>query len=144
VLFIKPLTIIAIGIAGGALGVLTVQPWHFISLPKGTSVLQGCDRPPGYDSIILDSSGFNNSGRSRPNLLQYKVGQTVSLLVCNLDSVDAHGFVIDHYFDTGVTLRPGQSYKISFVAKDTGAFLIYCNVLCPVHDLMVAKLLVKQ
>jgi heme/copper-type cytochrome/quinol oxidase subunit 2 len=144
VLLIKPLTIIAIGIAGGALGILAVQPWHFISLPKQASTIQGCDRPPGYDSIILDSSGFNNSRRLFPNLLQFKVGQTVNLLVCNLDSVDAHGLVITHYFDTGVTLRPGQSYKISFVAKDVGAFLIYCNVLCPVHDFMRAKLIVTQ
>jgi heme/copper-type cytochrome/quinol oxidase subunit 2 len=144
VLLIKPLTIIAIGIAGGALGVLTVQPWHFISLPKGASTLEGCDRPSGYVSIVLDSSGFNNSGRSFPNLLQYKLGQTVNLLVCNLDSVDAHGLVIDHYFVTGVTLRPGQSYKISFVANDAGTFLIYCNVLCPVHDLMRAQLSVTN
>jgi heme/copper-type cytochrome/quinol oxidase subunit 2 len=139
VLVTKPFLIIAVVIVGGALGTLMVGPWHF-SLPRVESVIQGCERPPGYASIILDSTGFNGSGRSSPTLLHYKIGQAVDLLVCNLDNVDAHGLVIDHYFDTGVTLRPGQAYEISFVARDAGTFLMYCNVLCPVHDFMRAKL----
>jgi heme/copper-type cytochrome/quinol oxidase subunit 2 len=143
VLAIKALIITTIVITGGVLGVITVQAWHF-TFPKGASVLQGCDKPPGYVSIMLDSSGFNDSERSFPTLLQYKVGQTVNLLVCNLDTVEAHGLVIDHYFDTGVTLRPGQAYKISFVARVAGTFLMYCNVLCPVHDFMRAQLSVTN
>ncbi len=146
---LKPLAIVAISIASAALGSLTIL--HSTHLPNGmfnaASHPKGCNRPLGYVSLILDSSGFNNSNAlgapSRlPTLLQFQNGQTVNLMICNFDPVEAHGFVISHYFDAGVTLKPGESYKISFVAKDTGAFTIYCNVLCSVHQFMVGKLVV--
>ena len=145
----KPLAIIAISIASAALGSLTIlAPTHLLNgIFNAASHPQGCNRPPGYVSLILDSSGFNDSKalgapNRLPTLLQYQNGQTVNLMICNFDPVEAHGFVISHYFDVGVTLRPGESYKISFVAKDTGAFTIYCNVLCPVHLFMLGKLVV--
>ena len=145
---VKPLAIIAISIASAALGSLTIlQSTHLLSGFNASTHPLGCNRPSGYISIILDSSGFNDSkalgAPSRlPALLQIQKGETVNLIICNFDPVEAHGFVISHYFDVGVTLRPGESHKISFVAKDTGAFTIYCNVLCPVHLFMLSKLVV--
>jgi hypothetical protein len=146
---VKPLAIIAISIASVALGSLSIlAPTHLLNgIFNAASHPQGCNRPPGYVSIILDSSGFNDSKalgapNRLPTLLQYQQGGTVNLIICNFDPVETHGFAISHYFDVGVTLRPGESHKISFVAKDTGAFTVYCNVLCSVHPLMLGKLVV--
>ena len=145
---VKPLAIVAISIVSAALGSLTIlQPTHLPSGVKETTHPLGCNRPPSYVSIILDSSGFNDSKAlgapdRLPALLQFQKGETVNLIICNSDPVEAHGFAISHYFDQGVTLRPGESYKISFVANDTGAFAVYCNLLCPVHLFMLSKLVV--
>ncbi len=144
----KPLAIIMISIASIAIGsFIMLQPAH---QPNGTlraaSNPQGCNRPPGYVSLIVDSSGFNNSKAqitpSRlPTLLQFQKGETVNLIVCNFDT-GMHGFAITHYADAGVTLRVGESYKISFVAKDTGDFTIYCNIFCSLHPFLLGKLVV--
>jgi len=61
-------------------------------------------------------------------------------MVCNLDTVQSHGFALEHYFDRGVTLMPGNAYKVSFVANIAGSFTIYCNVFCTVHPFMLGKL----
>ncbi len=144
----KPLAIVMICLASAAIGsVIVLQPAHqLIGTFKAASNLQGCNRPPGYVSLILDSSGFNNSNAQitpgrLPTLLQFQKGETVNLLVCNFDT-GTHGFAITHYVDLGVTLRAGESYKISFVARDTGSFTIYCNLLCPIHQVTLGKLVV--
>ncbi len=144
----KPLVIVMISIASAAIGsFIVLQPAHQLNGTfKAESNHQGCNRPPGYVSLILDSSGFNNSEAqitpSRlPTLLEFQKGETVNLLVCNFDT-GTHGFAITHYADAGVTLRAGESYKVSFVAMDTGAFTIYCNLLCPIHQFTLGKLVV--
>lgn len=143
----KPLAIIIISIASATIGsFIMLQPAH---QPNGTfraASNQGCNRPPGYVSLILDSSGFNNSKAqitpSRlPTLLQFQKGETINLLVCNFDT-EPHGFAITHYADTGVTLSRGGSYTISFVAGETGDFTIYCNILCALHPFLLGKLVV--
>ena len=63
----------------------------------------GCQASKGYITIIQDSSGFNGSiGHGAPRnpwpVITVHRGETVSLLVCNLDRVESHGFAIDHYF----------------------------------------------
>ena len=144
----KPLAILAISIASAAIGFFIIlQPTHLPnSIFNAASNPEGCNRPPGYVSLVIDRSGFNDSKAqitpSRlPTLLQFQKGETVNLLVCNFD-IGTHGFAITHYADVGITLRAGESYKISFVAKDTGDFTIYCNILCPVHQFMLAHLVV--
>lgn len=100
-----------------------------------------CKAPEGYTTIIADHSGFNGSvvhGSPKnpwPVITAHK-GDTVRLLICNLDRVEAHGFAIDGYFDGGVTLRPGQTYSITFTADKAGSFTIFCNVFCTVHIYM--------
>ena len=109
------------------------------------SVAQPCNRPEGYLLVVMDGLGFNSSRvRGTPwPLLHVHRGDTVDIIVCNLDSSQAHGFAIDHYFDKGVALGPGQVYKIHFVANDTGDFVIYCDVFCPVHSYMIGRLTVR-
>ena len=73
-------------------------------------------------------------------LIHVKRNETVSVLICNQDPVQAHGFVIDHYLDGGIVLNPGEAYKISFIARDEGVFRIFCYVFCTVHTYMSGQL----
>lgn len=92
--------------------------------------------PPTVHFTITESNqGFNDSAsNSSPwPVMNVFAGQIVTILVENNDTSSAHGFVISHYFDTGVQLRPGESHTVTFVANQTGTFLVYCNIVCPVH-----------
>ena len=106
-----------------------------------------CKAPEGYTTIIADHSGFNGSvvhGAPKnpwPVITAHR-GDTVKLLICNVDRVEAHGFAIDGYFDGGVTLRPGQTYSITFTADKAGSFPIFCNVFCTIHIYMRGMLVV--
>lgn len=90
-------------------------------------------------TITMTNQGFNGS-RIQPtpwpimNVLQ---GQSVTIRVENNDTVESHGFVISHYFDAGVKLRPGEFHDIVFVANQTGSFVIYCNIVCSIHQYML-------
>jgi nitrous oxide reductase len=97
--------------------------------------------------VIADGRGFNGSAsHGAPEtpwpVIQVPKGETVNLLLCNLDPVQAHGFAIDHYFDGGVVLKPGDAYKVSFAASATGLFRIYCNIFCTVHRIMSGRLMI--
>jgi nitrous oxide reductase len=130
-----------------ASGVLAFQPYLQNNMLARVSGVQNCERPPGYVLLILDNNGLNDSvHRASPGIpaitLSFERGETINVLVCNVDTVQSHGFAVAHYFDRGVTLRPGDAYKVSFVAKDSGSFTIYCNVFCTVHPFMLGKLTV--
>ncbi len=137
----KTLAILAISITALS-GFVTLQYLHLPSAAFNVSLAQSCERPPGYVLMILDDSGFNDSVHRGQPTIEFQRGDTVNILVCNLDPVQSHGFAIDHYFAAGVTLRPGESFKVSFVARDTGSFTIYCNVFCTVHTFMKGTLTV--
>ena len=108
-----------------------------------TTQASACVRPPGYFLIVADLTGYNDSVdhiQRFPNapwpVIQVHKGDTVHILVCNLDDYSPHGFAIEHYFDVGVALMPHDSYRISFVADEIGTFTMYCNIFCPVHPYM--------
>ena len=95
--------------------------------------------PPSVHFTISESNqGFNDSGAHSPPwpVMNVYSGQIVTILVENNDTVSSHGFVITHYFNAGVSLRPGESHNITFVANQTGSYLVYCNIVCPVHPSM--------
>jgi len=138
----KALTILAISIAA-LFGVITMQYIHLPVTTFNVSFAQSCERPPGYVLMILDDNGFNNSIHRGEPTIELQRNDTVNILVCNLDPVQSHGFAIDHYFAAGVTLRPGEAYKVSFVARDPGIFTMYCNVFCTVHTFMKGRLVVN-
>ena len=128
-------------------GFLAFQPYLQGNILARASAVQSCERPPGYVLLILDNNGLNDSiHRASPGdpaiTLSFQRGDTINILVCNLDTIQAHGFAVNHYFDRGVTLRPGTAYKVSFDAKDAGTFTIYCNVFCTVHTFMLGRLTV--
>ena len=95
--------------------------------------------PPSVHFTISESNqGFNASGTHSPPwpVMNVYAGQIVTILVENNDTVSSHGFVITRYFDAGVSLRPGESHNITFVANQTGTYLVFCNIVCPVHPTM--------
>ena len=138
----RTLAILAISITAFS-GFITIQYFDLPSAAFNVSLAQSCERPPGYVLVTLDDNGFNDSIHRGQLTIKIQRGDTVNILVCNLDPIQSHGLAIDHYFPTGVTLRPGEAYKISFVAKDLGSFTIYCNVFCTVHTFMKGRLIVN-
>ena len=138
----RTLAILAISITAFS-GFITIQYFHLPSAAFNVSLAQSCERPPGYVLVTLDDNGFNDSIHRGQLTIKFQRGDTVNILVCNLDPIQSHGLAIDHYFPTGVTLRPGEAYKVSFVAKDLGSFTMYCNVFCTVHTFMKGRLIVN-
>src|SRR2546426_11217286 len=138
----KTLGILAISISA-PFGFVALQYLHLPNAASNVSLAQSCERTPGYVLMILDDSGFNDSIHRGQPTIEFQRGDTVNILVCNLDPVQSHGFAIDHYFAAGVTLRPGEAFKVSFVARDPGSFTMYCNVFCTVHTFMKGRLVVN-
>ncbi len=91
-------------------------------------------------TVVMSSQGFNESMTHYPNswpVLNVAACQTVTIHLVNQDTSDSHGFAITHYFTRGVALKPGQTYDVAFRATQTGTFLVYCNILCPIHIYML-------
>jgi heme/copper-type cytochrome/quinol oxidase subunit 2 len=63
-------------------------------------------------------------------------GTMVIIHVINNASSEPHGFTIDYYFNAGTTVRPQESFTLTFVANKVGTFRIYCNVFCSIHPFM--------
>ncbi len=93
--------------------------------------------PPGALAGMNGSYYKNAAGPPWP-VLQVHVGDTVVITVMNnKSSFEPHGFGIDYYLPSpGITLSPGQSHTITFVATEAGSFRIYCTIECSIHPLM--------
>jgi heme/copper-type cytochrome/quinol oxidase subunit 2 len=84
--------------------------------------------------------GFNGS-KHHPApwpVMNVTLGQNVIIHVVNNDTVEAHGFQVIHYFDTGILggLAPGKCYDVKFTANQEGSFLVQCNIGCSIHNFM--------
>jgi hypothetical protein len=133
-------------------GVTVSYYWPSLNTPANQPLETksgSCVRPPGYFLIISDLKGFNDSVnhlRNAPNdawpVIRVHLGDTVNMIVCNLDDYSPHGFAIEHYFDGGTALMPHESFKISFIADEVGTYMIYCTILCPVHAYMLSGQLI--
>jgi FtsP/CotA-like multicopper oxidase with cupredoxin domain len=102
-----------------------------------------------YESDFGPEKGMNGSAYHKLTepwpVMKVCLGQTVTIHVMNVNSSEVHGFAIDHYFDSGVALSPGDSYTLTFVARASGYFRVYCNVLCLIHPEMInGELLVSN
>ncbi len=99
----------------------------------------GCVKPAGGFLIIASQVGFNDSvdhGVPQSNwpVMNVRQGQNVTIVVCNADPSQAHGFQITHYYDSRlVSIASGQVLTVSFVAEQAGDFRVYCNIFCTVH-----------
>ena len=99
----------------------------------------GCSKPADRFLIIASELGYNDSvdhgvpQNSWP-VVDARQGQNVTIVVCNIDPAEAHGFQIDNYYNARtVSIAPGQVLTVSFVANKAGTFRIYCNIFCAVH-----------
>lgn len=98
----------------------------------------GCVRPSGGFLVIASSLGYNDSivhgapAVSWP-VLDVAVGSNVSIAVCNVYALPV-GFQITHYLDDRVvSVAPGHTIEVSFLANELGVFYIYCSVFNPIH-----------
>jgi FtsP/CotA-like multicopper oxidase with cupredoxin domain len=103
----------------------------------------GCVRPAGGYLIIASQYGYNDSvlegaGPTKAwPVISVAVGQMVEITVCNVDTVESHGFQVGDYFDKTVeSIAPGQVLSVSFVADKPGTFPIYCSIFCAIHLFM--------
>ena len=132
--------VVVVGAAVGAGLLLASGPRNSTS----TTVLPTvCAKPPGGFLIVASGRGYNDSVDhgvsigSFPKIswpiMNVHQNQTVNITICNTD-VQAHGFQISHYFENTIeVIAPGQSINVSFVADQTGAFRIYCEIPCSIH-----------
>jgi heme/copper-type cytochrome/quinol oxidase subunit 2 len=73
---------------------------------------------------VLGGVGVPTIDSYSPDSFTVKMGQHVTLAVLNTDD-NTHGLVIKAFgVDTGKIL-PGQTYRVSFVANQTGTFEFY-------------------
>ncbi len=110
----------------------------FLALNPSANGAGSATRSEVKFTIIASPTGFNRStsvGAPWPQMTVHQ-GQTVTIQVENKDPVEPHGFTVAHYFDSGVTLRPGQTYTLTFLADQRGTFRVYCNIFCTVHIYM--------
>jgi FtsP/CotA-like multicopper oxidase with cupredoxin domain len=103
----------------------------------------GCVKPVGGFLIIASQYGYNDSvlegaGPTKAwPVISVTQGQTVEIMVCNVDPVESHGFQVGTYFDGKVeSVAPGQVLPVSFVASKAGTFPIYCAIFCAIHLFM--------
>jgi FtsP/CotA-like multicopper oxidase with cupredoxin domain len=95
-------------------------------------------KPSGGFLIVASANGYNDSiDHGVPQnpwpIIRVQKGTTVTISVYNSDH-QAHGFQIAHYLDGSInSVAPGQTFKVSFVADETGTFQIYCNIFCTIH-----------
>ena len=76
------------------------------SQTTSTGLPPGCVKPTGGYLIIASEYGYNDSmdhgvpSHSWP-VINVTLGQNVTILVCNADPTQPHGFQISYYLDSG-------------------------------------------
>lgn len=90
-------------------------------------------------TIIESSLGYNDSKNHASSwpVITVHCGQLVKIHVQNNDTAEPHGFQIDHYFEQGVPLGPGESFDVKFNATVQGSFRFFCKIPCVVHQFML-------
>jgi hypothetical protein len=100
---------------------------------SATTITQQCSKPSDGFLVIASDRGYNDSvDHGAPQnhwpVINVQVGQTVNIVVCNVDN-QAHGFQIARYLNsTTITVVAGQSQTFSFVANQAGTFQIYNGI----------------
>jgi FtsP/CotA-like multicopper oxidase with cupredoxin domain len=146
-LVLAVLVILASGLAVAALLLPSLN--KTTTTTSSTLVLPpGCVKPAGGFLIVASELGYNDSAdhgvptNSWP-VMNVHVGQNVTIVVCNADPDQPHGFQVTHYYDSRlVSLGPGQVLTVNFIASESGTFRVYCNIFCTVHWAMQSGALV--
>jgi nitrous-oxide reductase len=139
---------------------------HYTQIMKADKLKALDLYPPGTDPITMQTSPnaikageerverngntldvYMSAQRSHftPDILRVRQGDTVNLHVTNIEQTkDAtHGFAIaDHNIQ--VSLEPGETTNITFVADKAGAFNFYCTEFCSALHLEMAGWLLVE
>jgi hypothetical protein len=127
---------------------LTYKPPDLCSVLSASSnapgIANSTSGPTASFTIIEADPGNNYEGMNgsayHPSaiwpIMQVQKGQTVVIHIMNCASSEPHGFAIQNYFVSGVTVRPGLSYTLTFNADQVGKFRVYCSIFCAIHPLM--------
>ena len=108
----------------------------------------GCVKPAGGFLIIASQLGFNDSvdhGVPENNwpVMNVRLGQNVTIVICNADPSQAHGFQVDHYYAAQlVSIASGQVLRVNFITSQAGSFRVYCQIFCTIHWAMQSGQLV--
>jgi FtsP/CotA-like multicopper oxidase with cupredoxin domain len=119
------------------------------SIPTNSPVVHAAPGGDGKNAYFLivetdppsNYAGINGSyyvPKSTPwPILNVRIGQNVSIHVINCASSEPHGFQVQYYDDRqNISIQPGQSYDVTFLATKAGTFRIYCGIPCAIHALM--------
>ena len=134
--------------AGIGVAAIALPGLNRVTTTTTTELPAGCVKPAGGFLIVASLQGFNDSvDHGVPAnywpIMNVRVGQNVTIVVCNSDPSQAHGFQIDHYYDNRlVSLAPGQVLRVSIIAAQAGSFRVNCQILCSVHWAMQSGRLV--
>jgi FtsP/CotA-like multicopper oxidase with cupredoxin domain len=102
--------------------------------PGSTATFTIIESDPGNNYEGMNGSAFHVS--TPWPVIQVYQGQKVVIQIFNCASSESHGFAISTYLNSGVTVRPGQSYTLTFVANQQGTFRVYCSIFCAIHPYM--------
>lgn len=102
--------------------------------PSATVTFTIIESDPGNNYEGMNGSAYHLSVQWP--IITVHQGQRVVIHIYNCASSESHGFAITNYFNAGVTVRPGQSYTLTFVANQKGSFRMFCSIFCSIHPLM--------
>lgn len=138
----KLLIVIIILVAGGA-SLASVAIFYY-----SPACSLGNAAPSIHFTIIESSMGYNDSKDNYPipwPIMTVHCGQMVSIHIQNIDTSEAHGFMMDKYVVSEIVLQPGTSTDVSFHASQAGTFTFRCTIPCVVHQYMLnGKLIVTS
>ena len=94
-------------------------------------------------TIIATPNGYNDSATHVGNWPVMNVNRcdTVNITIIN-KTVQAHGLAIDYYASKGAEVAPLQQTSFQFLATKAGQFRVFCNIPCPIHNLIQHGLLI--
>jgi len=136
------LAVLTIAVAGTG-SIVAAYSFHLFGVETPTCGGRPTGQPnSAYFTVVMANEGMNvgfNGSKYQPApwpVMNVTLGETVTIHVMNNDTTQPHGFAISHYFNSGITLRPGQRYDATFCADQAGSFSVYCNIFCTIHIFM--------
>lgn len=92
--------------------------------------------------LAIPDMGGDGYDKFNPETITVIKGDTVKIVLNNIDAGMDHGFAIDAYGINQV-VKAGQTITVEFVADKAGIFTFYCTIPCgPGHSEMTGQLIV--
>jgi len=108
-----------------------------LALLVGLPLILAQPEEPTEKTIIINAQQFSYT----PGTIEVNKGDRITIRLISTDV--HHGLYIDGY-EVSTDARPGQDGSLTFVANDTGKFVMRCSVTCgPFHPYMIGYLKVK-